>query len=119
MPGRARVERAHRLLHLVAAVELEALLAVDHGERRLEVAQRAGDAGRAARAADERVAGGVVVLRDRLAEPAVLLAALGIGRLPDADRVEVRERRLRIADALHDRELAVVPELLRARPGSC
>ena len=114
MPGRARVERADGVLHVVAAVELEGLLRVHDGERRLEIAQRARDARRAAGAADERVAGRVVVLRDRLAEPAVLLAPRGVGRLPHTDRVEVRERWLRVADALDDRDLALVVERLHA-----
>src|SRR6185503_13813808 len=75
---------------------------------------RARDPGRAAGASDERVPGRVVVVRDRLAEPAVLLTTLRVRGLPYADRVEVGERRLRISDALDDRELAVVPELLRS-----
>src|SRR2546425_1043069 len=58
------------------------------------------------------MAGGVVVLRDGLPEPAVLLLAVGIARLPDPDRVEVGEVRFRVADALDDRDLALIPEAL-------
>src|SRR2546427_12319287 len=56
----------------------------------------------------------VVVRGDGLAEPAVLLLALGVAGLPDADAVEVAEVRLRVPDALDDRDFALVVERLDA-----
>src|SRR5207244_10683535 len=69
---------------------------------------------RAAGTANQGVAGGVVVLRDRGAKPPVLRLARRVGGLPHTDRVEVRERRIRVADALHDGDLARVVERLPA-----
>ena len=46
--------------------------------------------------------------------PAVLIAGIGRGGVPVSHRGEVRERRLRIARAVHDGELAVLPQALHA-----
>ena len=46
--------------------------------------------------------------------PAVLVAAVGCRRVPERHRREVRERRLVVADALHDRHLALVVQVLHA-----
>ena len=51
-------------------------------------------------------------LTPRPSQP-VVVVRFGIGRLPDVHRLEVRAVRVRIADALHDRELAGVPHGLK------
>ena len=57
---------------------------------------------------------GVVARRQRAPEPPVDLAASRVAGLPDADRLEVGKGRLGIADALDDRDLALVPQALDA-----
>ena len=47
-------------------------------------------------------------------EPAVLVAAIGGRRVPERHRREMRERRLVVAHALHDGDLAVIEQLLHA-----
>src|SRR5205823_15011758 len=111
---RVLVKGADGRLDLAAAAEPELLLVVDHGQRRLEVAQGPGDVGGAAGAAGQRMAERVVALRQRPAEPAVDLAPGRVARLPDPDRLEVREGRFRVADALDHGHPALVPELLQA-----
>src|SRR5207245_5182223 len=90
----------------------ERLRGVDDGEGGLQVGRHAGHASRPAGAANEWVAERVVVLGDRGAERAVLLAAVRVGGFAGADRVEVRERGLWVTDALDDRYLPLVVELL-------
>ena len=109
------VQGTDRGLDLAAARETESLLVLDHGHGRLKIAQRARDVGRAARASGQGVAVGVIGLRERPAEPSVHLSPRRVARLPDADRLEVGEGWIRIADALHDRDLAFVPQRLDAR----
>ncbi len=48
------------------------------------------------------------------ADPAVLVAAVRRRGVPERHRREVRERRLVVADALHDRHLALVVQVLHA-----
>ena len=55
--------------------------------------------------------GGIQRRRDP-PDPAVLVAAVGRRGVPVRDRGEVRERRLVVAHTLHDRDLALVVELL-------
>src|SRR5207247_1544612 len=81
-------------------------------ERRREVAKRAGDRRCPARAPHQRMTLRVVVRRDRLAEPAVLLLTIRVGRLPNSNAVEVAEVRPGIADALYDRDLALIEQFL-------
>ena len=52
-------------------------------------------------------------LTPRPSQP-VLMIAVRIGRLPDVHRLEVRTVGIGIADALHDRELSLVPQLPKA-----
>src|SRR5207247_5731342 len=94
--------------------EAERLLVVGHGQRGLELAQRARHVGRAAGAAGQWVAEGVVALRQRPAQPAVDLPARGVAGLPDADGLEVGEGRVGVADALDDGHAALVPQRLDA-----
>ena len=58
-----------------------------------------------------RAPGGIEARRGA-PDPAVLVAAVRRGRVPERHRREVRERRLVVADAVHDRDLAVVVEVL-------
>ena len=51
------------------------------------------------------------------AEPAIKLAAIWRSGLPIGHRGEMRERRLVVADAMHDREMAVLVETLEPRHG--
>src|SRR5205814_3355511 len=95
-------------------LETERLHVVDDRERRLKIAKHPRDVRGPARAPDERVAGGVVVFSDRRTKPAVLLASRGVRGLPHANGIEVRERGIRVADALDDGDLPRVVEGLDA-----
>src|SRR5205823_12388418 len=112
--GRAFVQGAHGRLHLGTAGEAESLLVLDDGQRRLQVAQRTWSVGRSAGASREWMAVGVVAGGQGPAQPAVDLAACGVARLPDPDRLEMGEGRVRVADALDDRDSALVPQALDA-----
>src|SRR5207245_7285641 len=76
--------------------------------------QGAGNVGRSARAAGERMPVGVVGLGECPSEPAIDLPARRVAGLPDSDRLEVREGRVRVAHSLHDGDLALVPQGLDA-----
>src|SRR5262249_62039783 len=98
-----------------AALEPERSGAVYHRNGCVKIAECAGHVGGAARAAGQRVALGIVVLRYRLAQPAFDLTASGVPGLPDPDRFEVGEARVGVAATFDDGELALVPERLEAR----
>src|SRR5262249_15540216 len=51
-------------------------------------------------------------LADHTAEPAFGADLVGLAGVPDVHRAEVGTRRVEVADAVHDGELALVPELL-------
>ena len=56
-----------------------------------------------------------IELAHHAAEPALGADLVGLAGVPDVHRAEVRARRIEIADAVHDGELVVVPELLHRR----
>src|SRR5260370_1053527 len=109
MRGDALVEGADGGLDLRTTCEAKRLLVLDYGHGRLQIAQRSRHVGRSACAAGERMPVGVISLREGASQPAIDLAPRRVSRLPDADRLEVRKGRVRIAHALHDGDLAFVP----------
>src|SRR5262249_60868596 len=75
--------------------------------------------GRAKARAAPRTGGQVLLLRidfaHRRAEPAFGADLVGVAGVPDVHGTEMRARRIEVADAMHDGELALVPEPLHRR----